>query len=598
MVEHDLIDLLSLNERSELVSLISKITEAMRSRLDVVFNSKERKSRLMAMSQRNPNLPETTEDRRPASPIRLEGTINKTPDVNTIEREVSSKLLEIKPAALGDFDRWQEALFHRIIETIYKEEGPSETADIKTDHSGDQLPRDPLKHWLPRIETPLAHTVNSQKRPLIIHAIILLSISLETYDPRSRVLLLQLCNSLNVPVSVLLQQESATAHILIVSAQSQANQNTSRPSLPSNNQLNADSYVKQRDNEGLATRRWKIGLATVGGALLVGVTGGLAAPLVAAGLGTLLGGIGLGGTVAAGYLGAMAASAPLVGGLFGAYGGKLSGDMMKRYAQEVNDFAFLPLNPKLESKLRVTVCVSGWLTKESQITSPWVSFNEYSNVYALRWEMQALLDLGSALDTFVKQYAIGYIKSEVIKRTVLASLWSALWPIGLLKFAQVVDNPFSIAKTRAEKAGLVLADAIIHRAQGKRPVTLVGYSLGARLIYSCLMSLAERKAFGLLDTVVLMGAPVPSATESWALMRSVVSGRLVNVYCADDWVLGFLYRTSAIQLGVAGLQEVEGVEGVENFDAGHIIDGHMKYADSVNQILISILDADLYKPTP
>lgn len=212
--------------------------------------------------------------------------------------------------------------------------------------------------------------------------------------------------------------------------------------------------------------------------------------------------------------------------------------------------------------------------------------------------MQALLDLGSALETFVRQYAIGYIKSEIIKRTVLASLWSALWPIGLLKFAKVVDNPFNIAKARAEKAGLVLADAIIHRAQGKRPVTLVGYSLGARLIYSCLMSLAERKAFGLVDTVVLMGSPVPSATENWALMRGVVSGRLVNVYAADDWVLGFLYRTSAIQLGVAGLQEVEGVEGVENFDVGSLIDGHMKYAEYVDQILSTILDADLEKRLP
>ena len=212
--------------------------------------------------------------------------------------------------------------------------------------------------------------------------------------------------------------------------------------------------------------------------------------------------------------------------------------------------------------------------------------------------MQALLDLGSALDTFVKQYAIGYIKSEIIKRTVLASLWSALWPIGLLKFAKVVDNPFNVAKTRSEKAGLVLADAIIHRAQGKRPVTLVGYSLGARLIYSCLMSLAERRAFGLVDTVVLMGAPVPSATESWALMRGVVTGRLVNVYSADDWVLGFLYRTSAIQLGVAGLQEVEGVAGVENFDVSNIIDGHMRYAESVEQILNTILDADLAKDIP
>ena len=207
--------------------------------------------------------------------------------------------------------------------------------------------------------------------------------------------------------------------------------------------------------------------------------------------------------------------------------------------------------------------------------------------------MKALLELGDALESLVRQYALGYIKSEIIKRTVLASLWSALWPLGLLKFARIVDNPFNVAKNRSEKAGLVLADAIIHRAQGQRPISLVGFSLGARLIYSCLLSLAERKAFGLVENVVLMGAPVPSATESWALMRSVVSGRLANAYASEDWVLGFLYRTSAIQLGVAGLQPIEGVEGVENFDVGDIVDGHLPYADSTELILSRILDVDL-----
>jgi hypothetical protein len=73
---------------------------------------------------------------------------------------------------------------------------------------------------------------------------------------------------------------------------------------------------------------------------LVSFLGGLATPLVAAGLGTLLSGIGLGGTVAAGYLGAMAASAPLVGGLFGAYGGRLTGEMMNRYSKEVSVCSF------------------------------------------------------------------------------------------------------------------------------------------------------------------------------------------------------------------------------------------------------------------
>jgi hypothetical protein len=113
-----------------------------------------------------------------------------------------------------------------------------------------------------------------------------------------------------------------------------------------------------------------------------------------------------------------------------------------------------------------------------------------------------LLELGAALESMVTSFAIGYIKLEIIKRAVSASLYAALWPITLLKFARIVDNPFSVAKVRSEKAGLVLADAIINHAQGKRPLTLVGFSLGARVIYACLLSLAERGAFGLVENAV------------------------------------------------------------------------------------------------
>lgn len=173
------------------------------------------------------------------------------------------------------------------------------------------------------------------------------------------------------------------------------------------------------------------------------------------------------------------------------------------------------------------------------------------------------------------------------------SLWSVLWPIGLLKIARVVDNPFSIAKHRSEKAGKVLADAIINRAQGERPITLIGFSLGARVIYSCLMSLAERNAFGLVENVVLMGAPVPTSREDWKAIRSVVAGRVVNVYSGNDYILGFLYRTSSIQLGVAGLQAVEGVTGVENVNVGHIVEGHLRYRYVVGMLLRDVLGEDI-----
>lgn len=161
----------------------------------------------------------------------------------------------------------------------------------------------------------------------------------------------------------------------------------------------------------------------------------------------------------------------------------------------------------------------------------------------------------------------------------------ALWPIVLLNISKIVNNPSTIAKNRADKAGLVLADALINKAQGERPVTLIGYSMGARVIYSCLMSLAERRAFGLVENVFLIGAPTSSDAKVWHAIRSVVAGQLVNVYAEKDYILAFLYRTSSIQYSIASLQKVQDVKGIENIDVTMMLSGHLRYQHLVGSIL-------------
>ncbi len=195
------------------------------------------------------------------------------------------------------------------------------------------------------------------------------------------------------------------------------------------------------------------------------------------------------------------------------------------------------------------------------------------------------MGLGKTLKDLVSSYAWNSVKVEILKRTVLATLWSALWPAYLLSMATAVDNPFNLAKNRSEKAGEILADALINRVQGERPVTLIGYSLGARVIYSCLRSLAARRAFGLVDSVVFIGAPVPSNKHHWQMMRTVVSGKMFNVYSENDYLLAFLYRATSIQLGVAGLQKIQDIEGVENLNLSDEIQGHMRYAKVIGKVL-------------
>lgn len=101
-------------------------------------------------------------------------------------------------------------------------------------------------------------------------------------------------------------------------------------------------------------------------------------------------------------------------------------------------------------------------------------------------------------------------------------------PLWLTKLGYLIDNPWSNALDRASAAGLILADVLAKKQMGARPITLVAFSLGARVIYFALLELYKKKAFGLVQNVYLIGCPVSASTRNWAQVRSVVSGRFVN----------------------------------------------------------------------
>lgn len=587
--EEDLTTILDESQRAELTRLIANALESIRSSLEsnLSFSAIEEDLKTQSSTQEktNPNLGTAEEDQE-AQKLALQAEEER-------QQELSApKFRELRDALVSYFDKWSDSVMLRVGEIVNSKhvserhqqrsetrQSQSSTATVK-DPKGDAAVDGAVHKIYPPIASVLADLAEDE-RMLILHSMLLLLLSLEHYTAYSRVLLLYLASSLKISTSMLAEDEKKVAHGLLEAAKT----------------MSADEEAQKRADENKSSRRWKVGLASVAGAALIGVTGGLAAPLVAAGVGGVMGGLGLGATAAAGYLGTLAGSSVLVGGLFGAYGGRMTGRMMDAYAREVEDFAFLPVrgtkkewsDPQESSpadrRLRVVIGISGWLTVKEEVVLPWRVLGQNAEVFALRYELDSLISLGNALTTMVTSAVWAKAKSEIIKRTIFASLSAALWPLGLLKVGRIVDNPFSVAKARSDKAGEVLADALINRAQGERPVTLIGYSLGARVIYSCLMSLAERKAFGLVESAVLIGAPTPSTSSEWRLMRSVVAGRLVNVYSENDYILGFLYRTSSIQYGVAGLQAVEGLPGVENIDVSETVNGHLRYRYMVGSIL-------------
>lgn len=175
----------------------------------------------------------------------------------------------------------------------------------------------------------------------------------------------------------------------------------------------------------------------------------------------------------------------------------------------------------------------------------------------------------------------------MLGNTILMSLMAALQlPVVLTKLSYLIDNPWAVSLDRATSAGLILADSLIDRNLGTRPVTLVGYSLGSRVIYSCLQELARKGAYGLVQNVYLFGSPIVVKRDEVIRAKTVVSGRFVNAYNRNDWILGYLFRlTSGGISRIAGLAPIDNCPFVENMDVSDLVAGHMDYRRAMPRLL-------------
>uniref|UniRef100_A0A8B9TPH9 Transmembrane and coiled-coil domains 4 n=1 Tax=Anas platyrhynchos TaxID=8839 RepID=A0A8B9TPH9_ANAPL len=299
-----------------------------------------------------------------------------------------------------------------------------------------------------------------------------------------------------------------------------------------------------------------------------GLTGGLAAPLVAAGAATVIGSAG------AAALGSTAGIA-VMASLFGAAGAGLTGYKMKKRVGAIEEFEFLPLTEG--KQLHITIAITGWLCagKYGSFTAPWSSLLQSSEQYCLAWESKYLMELGNTLDYLLNGF-VNMMAQEALKLTVLSGIVTALtWPTSLLTVASVIDNPWGVCLHRSAEVGKHLAHILLSRQQGKRPVTLIGFSLGARVIYFCLQEMAQEKdSQGIIEDVVLLGAPVEGEAKYWKALTKVVSGRIINGYCRGDWLLGFPVDLDDRRM--------------VNMDLSSVVKGHLDYMKQMDTILKAV----------
>ncbi|KKK17174.1 hypothetical protein ARAM_002473 [Aspergillus rambellii] len=459
-------------------------------------------------------------------------------------------------------------------------DGNRDSLSTEADRSSEPMSPPPynVHEDVPEVHTPsqlpTSSKIDIDIRWTVLCDLFLVLISDAHYDSRSRVLLEKVGASMEVSWLQICKFEKRVLDALEM--QEAADKET----------WDESEHMEKRRKSALTRKYMIMGLATVGGGIVIGLSAGLLAPVIGAGLAAGFTTIGVGGTSA--FLGGAGGTALIASGAT-ITGSTIGLRASHRRTGAVQTFEYRPLHNNKRFNLIVTV--SGWMTGNvDDVRLPYSTVDPImGDLYSVLWEPEMLKSMGETINILATE-ALTQGLQQVLGSTILTALMASLQlPIVLTKLSYLIDNPWNVSLARATSAGLILADSLIDRNLGKRPVTLLGYSLGSRVIFSCLKELADKGAHGLVQNVYLFGSPVVANKEEYSKARGVVSGRFVNGYASNDWILGYLFRaTSGGIMRVAGLAPVEGIPGLENIDVTKLVNGHMDYRAAIPRLLKSV----------
>ncbi|KAL9099523.1 MAG: hypothetical protein Q9163_004992, partial [Psora crenata] len=428
---------------------------------------------------------------------------------------------------------------------------------------------------MPEVRTPsqlgTSQNIDIDLRWTILCDLFLVLLADSIYDARSRTLLERVGKALEVSWLDICRFEKRVTDALEM--QEAANKET----------WDEAEHMESRRKRALKRRYMMMGLATVGGSLVIGLSAGLLAPVIGAGLAAGFTTIGVAGT--SGFLAGAGGTALITSGAV-VTGGTIAVRASNRRMGAVRTFEYRPLHNN--KRVNLIVSISGWMSgKVDDVRLPFSTVDPLmGDIYSLLWEPEMLQSMGQTINILATE-ALTQGLQQVLGSTILVALMASLQlPIVLTKLSYLIDNPWTVSMGRANAAGLILADSLIDRNLGARPITLVGFSLGSRVIFAALRELANRGAFDLVQNVYLFGSPIVAKKDEYVRARSVVSGRFVNGYASNDWILGYLFRaTSGGIMRVAGLAPVENVSGIENIDVTKLVNGHMAYRSAMPKLL-------------
>lgn len=342
-----------------------------------------------------------------------------------------------------------------------------------------------------------------------------------------------------------------------------------------------------------ASRVTKIASITVAGGAVLAPVAFIAAPAIGGAVGTLSGlsgaaatsqGLALlgGGSMAAGGLG-MAGGTAVVTALGGGLGAALGATTTSAYVRNDPSFRIECLR---EGEGTPVLFATGFLTEGQSRWGGWRSLidNCYPEapVYRVHWGAKELSALSWAAG---KEAGRRLARQAVIEMAAKAGKKAAarIGPLGAVFLANgIAKNPWTLARSRAEMTGAILADLIARTDQER--FILIGHSLGGRVMVSTGQILGTRDEAPKIEAIHLLGAAV-SAGADWQTLNESVTEAVWNYYSKNDVVLARLYRATALGRPAVGRVGFESsFDKIRDRNVSRQVSSHTAYVTKVKLV--------------
>ena len=231
------------------------------------------------------------------------------------------------------------------------------------------------------------------------------------------------------------------------------------------------------------------------------------------------------------------------------------------------------------SALSATVVISGWSSENDDLNEEWKGLKPSGAAYGLVWEA------GTLFSSAVKAIEAGVtaaVPGLAVKAGVVAVVSAGLAGAGSCLY------DFVTGCQKAAFTGKELARHLQEHVFGFVPISLIGFSMGCRVIYYCLKELSKALPQCYIQDVILLGGAVKNDPMLWDRLLKCVAGRAVNVYSNQDGMLKKLYIIPMIlkppPIGIGPVLCMR----MENFDASEYITGHQDHRKHLTETLARI----------